>query len=157
MYNAGRQPGKQLVQSRRRLVMGKLYEARQRAGAHAIELAPYECRARARSHQCPIFGTLIAPRRQGVRIEPDRPHRTLHRIVPLSMAFIKVRALSHSNDAAHSPKSSLAAFLRKGMKRCLKLLLQGFSQRPQMRLSARAALGIRSAAEGFPARIELRA
>src|SRR5215218_1848418 len=90
-------------------------------------------------------------------VELDRPHRTLDRIrVHLDAPVIKVERQAVPMTQRITQSLRRVALLRKVIKFCLKPLLQGCSQRPGMRLSARATLGIRSAAECFLDRVELR-
>ena len=116
-------------------------------GANAIELA----RLNQRSQQCPILGALVATSERGVfGIELDRPHRTLDRIrIHLNAPVIKIerQAVPMTQRIAQSLRR--VALLRRVIKLYLKPLFQGCSQRPGMRLSARAALGIRSATQCF--------
>src|SRR5215469_12146875 len=155
MHRVGRRPGKQFVQSRRRPAIDELREdvGEPALGADAIELARFN----ERSQQCPILGTLVAPSEQSILgIELDRPHRALDSVrVYLDAPVLKIerQAVPMTQRIANSLRR--VALPRKVIKRCLKPLLQGYSQRPGMRLSARVALGIRSTAEGFLDRVEL--
>src|SRR3984885_14473183 len=155
MHRVGRPPGKQFVQSRRRPAIDELREngGEPVLGANAIELA----RLNQRSQQCPILGALVATSEQGVfGIELDRPHRTLDGIrIHFNAPVIKIERQDVPMTQRIAQSLRRVALLRKVIKLYLKPLLQGCSQRPGMRLSARAALGIRSAAEGFLDRIEL--
>ena len=122
-------------------------------GTDAIELAGLN----QRSQQCPLLGTLIATSEQSVLgIDLDRPHRTLDRIhVHLDAPVVKIERQAVPMTQRIAQSLCRVALLHKVIKRCLKQLLQGGSQRPGMHLAARAALGIRSAAKCFFDRVEL--
>src|SRR5262249_7144496 len=155
MHRVSRCPGEQLIQSCRRPTIDELREdvSKPVLGTDAIELA----RLNQRSQQCPILGTLVAPREQGVLgIELDRPHRTLDRVgVHFDAPVIKVERQTVPMTQRIAQSLRRLTLLREVTKLCLKPLLQGCGQRPGTRLPARTALGIRSAAELFLYRVEL--
>jgi hypothetical protein len=89
-------------------------------------------------------------------IELDRAHRALDSVrVHLDAPVIKVERQAVPMTQRITQSLRRVALARKVIKRCLKPPLQGCSQRPGMPLSARAALGIRSAAECLLGRVEL--